>query len=1824
MKYSIIIPTYNHLEDCLKPCLDSVIQNSSPSVEIIVIANGCTDATETYVRNLNCANIRLICFTEPLGYTKAINEGIKASTGDYLVLLNNDCVILNSNWLDILYSPFVDANVGITGPMLQTHPTTKINFLLFFCVMIRRSLIDRLGLLDESFNPGYGEDIDYCKKAEQIGYKIVQVPDSYSNNFPLWHIGSKTVHSVPLWDDIVARNEKILKDRYNNNIKYSIIIPTYNHFKDCLEPCVQSIIQHTDLSDKEIIIVANGCTDGTKEYIDALANTTFFKALWVDHPIGYIKAINLGIANASGEYVILLNNDTVIHNSNWISILEEPYNKYQNVGISGPHKSWIPELEQEYMLFFCVMIKKSLFNQIGVLDESFGKGYLEDVDFAMRTKQAGYQLVQVPFDISFSKDKTHREENIDHFPIVHIGSATFSDNMEERDGLIKRNLAILKQKHGIKEMSHSRKIYDCFTFFNELDLLEIRLNELYNIVHRFVLVEARYTHQGNPKPLYFDENKQRFNKFLNKIEHIIIDEFPPVPVDFVRFADPVQNADWWRESYQRSAIKQGLKDCADNDIIILTDADEIPCAKTVEKYKPEMGLCCLKMKLYYFKINYEMADWMKARIFPYSEVKNCNIDDFRSCKDNDYVTTLDNGGWHFSFLGNVEHIKQKISSWAHREYNTSDINNEQNILSSISNVQDVFKRDLPLKIVPIDKSYPQYILDNISYYKKLDLVFDVENKYIVPNDKRTEEHIRLYNKNLYTEVLDINSYDVTSKEIEGKYVVDLGANVGAFALLAWRMGAKQIFCFEPNKDNFNLLKNNFVEYSNIKSFNCAVAAPGVNSVKIDGEGVCAKVSDHGTDVPAISLHNIAQMIDDEFVLKIDIEESEYDVLMKTDVKDLLKCSIIYAEFHTSTQHDRTELVSFLTNIGFDVKEIHKVTFGIWTYNGDFIADQNPVNGIYKCVRKPQKPKVYDCFTFCDELDLLEIRLNELDPYVDKFIIAEMTVTHTNFPKPLYFEENKQRFSKFLHKIEHLVINSCPQNPDPWYRERYQRNYMIHALHKQCNDNDIVIISDVDEIPKGNKICEYDSSKDYMYFEQKKYDFYYNLYMGIDPAQPGVFSKISTYGYIRKHKLDLNDLRYKNITDQHKIADGGWHFSWMGGAAKVINKLRSFGHQELLDELILEGKIPLSAKQSDFVPSPEHISFVEKNLTNCIDIFNRKQYKDIKLVNIDNTFPKYIQEHENDYITKGLIKKVPMANVAIVMPYYNDPDLVQKSVNAILNQNYQNWNLFVIDDGSKAEYKASVVLNKIINDRIHIIECDHKGVSAARNKALEIIKSNPHYEYVAYCDSDDIWNKDYLSSQLIALKEADFVYSNVQPVFIENGQNAIPVGIPSYDEYPGIDALLSNGFIYISSVVHHRKCLSVGNFNSKVNSIEDWEMWIRMAKAGFKFKKNNLTSIIYGVKNNGMASKRNLAVDKEMQKLHKDFITRYDTKVAKKDIEVTAYISTKNRYFTTLPLAILSIVNQTVKPKYLVIFDDNDINSRVDLREVAPYKELFQLVSNKGIQWYVFFGEGKGQVHNHQKIINWNDATEWLFRVDDDDVLEPDCLEKLINNINDDVGAIGGSVIMPSAKTFPSENCSGKIEDIYTHANVQWSNYPQPIEVDHLHNTFLYRKSASKHGYCTELSAVAHREETLFSYEMKRNGWKLIVDTSAKTWHLRDTDGGIRSYNNQQLWDHDEQIFINKMSRWGVNFDKSKLIVLDCGLGDHYAFKNILPELKAKYNDIILAVCYPEVFEGDGVKLISIADAMELDKNLDKYNVYKWMWDKNWSGSLVDAYRGMYL
>ena len=322
------------------------------------------------------------------------------------------------------------------------------------------------------------------------------------------------------------------------------------------------------------------------------------------------------------------------------------------------------------------------------------------------------------------------------------------------------------------------------------------------------------------------------------------------------------------------------------------------------------------------------------------------------------------------------------------------------------------------------------------------------------------------------------------------------------------------------------------------------------------------------------------------------------------------------------------------------------------------------------------------------------------------------------------------------------------------------------------------------------------------------------------------------------------------------------------------------------------------------------------------------------------------------------------------------------------------------------------------------------------------------------------------------------------------------------------------------------------------------------------------------------------------------------------MQILCSIATRGRYHTTLPLVLNAIINQTRLPDKLVIFDDND--EPQDMRKEMLYQYFFKMLDIKGVKWEWLFAQKKGQHHIHQMANTM--GYDWVWRVDDDAVPEPNVLEKLSSFVMcfTDVGAVGGSILTPSI--MDTTISSGDIDKIDSEPNIQWGIIPKYKKVDHLHCSFLYR--AGIYDYNLGLSRVAHREETLFTYGLKQKGYNNYVIPNAVTWHLKNPEGGIRSESKMEMYYHDEQIFKNFLEN-----RNNTIVVLNCGLGDHIVFSHVLPDLK---NPIVFG-CYPEL-----IPCRSIAESQHLFGNIDQWNIYKKMDQWKWKGSLEDAFRKLYL
>lgn len=208
-------------------------------------------------------------------------------------------------------------------------------------------------------------------------------------------------------------------------MKYSVVIPTYNHCDDFLKPCIDSIVQYTHLEDIELIVSANGCIDNTKQYLELLKTIIpNLKIVWSDQPLGFAKATNLGIQAATGEKIVLLNNDTKFLNqekNTWLNMLSAPFEN-SKCGITCVVKEYSRVMQRDFAVFFCVMIDRKVFDTIGLLNEEYGTGSGEDMEFCILAEAAGFEVEEVS-----PKTKLNKKYFTGVFPIYHFGEGTVHD-----------------------------------------------------------------------------------------------------------------------------------------------------------------------------------------------------------------------------------------------------------------------------------------------------------------------------------------------------------------------------------------------------------------------------------------------------------------------------------------------------------------------------------------------------------------------------------------------------------------------------------------------------------------------------------------------------------------------------------------------------------------------------------------------------------------------------------------------------------------------------------------------------------------------------------------------------------------------------------------------------------------------------------------------------------------------------------------------------------------------------------------------------------------------------------------------------------------------------------------------------------------------------------------------------------------------------------------------------------------------------------------------------------------------------------------------------
>jgi GT2 family glycosyltransferase len=490
---SVVIPVWNQLKYTQR-CIESIRIHTPEPYELIVVDNGSTDGTANWVQQTK--DIRLIQNAENLGFSAAVNQGVAASCGEQVLILNNDTIVTSGYLEKMLHVLNSSERIGLVGPcsndvpgpqrvdtplgslgelesFARRHAERQSESLVFvkvlggFCLLIRKSVFERVGTFCEEFGIGTYDDYDFCTRALSAGYQLAIAQRAYVH-----HFGSRTLHASGI--DIGAllkRNESLFQSRCKalelgpateafRLPLVSIVIVTFNAI-EMTKMCLRSIRGNTS-EPYEIIVVDNGSTDGTAQELKHLSSVRL-----IENPLnlGFPVASNQGIASSIGHEILLLNNDVIV-TAGWLTRLRKVLRSSNAIGLVGPYSNAVSGNQQvavdyrelkdlgpfaerwardhaddemaktDRLIGFCLLFRHELVERIGLLDERFGLGNYEDDDFCKRARMAGFELAIA------------RQCFVHHF-----GSASFRLNGVDHAALLKRNGELFAEKWALDRPS---------------------------------------------------------------------------------------------------------------------------------------------------------------------------------------------------------------------------------------------------------------------------------------------------------------------------------------------------------------------------------------------------------------------------------------------------------------------------------------------------------------------------------------------------------------------------------------------------------------------------------------------------------------------------------------------------------------------------------------------------------------------------------------------------------------------------------------------------------------------------------------------------------------------------------------------------------------------------------------------------------------------------------------------------------------------------------------------------------------------------------------------------------------------------------------------------------------------------------------------------------------------------------------------------------------------------------------------------------------------------------------------------------------------------
>ncbi len=698
---SVVILAWNAWE-VTKACLDSIEATLRDGDEVIVVDNGSTDGTQTNLQAYPW--VKVVRNDLNLGFAAGNNKGYMATTRPFVVFLNND-TIPTGRWLDYLLYPFSDEAVGATGPrsnyvtgpqMVDKVPYSagdmlsmrhfaarwsaqhareveQVDMLIGFCMAVRRTAFEEVGGFDESFGVGGFEDNDLCVRLNKSGWKLCIAHGSFVHheghrtfdaNGMDWYTeqqrnrgyfmskhGASSVSFLVSGDGEMGNTEPEQRNSYYYYDRPEVVarIPigarrvlelgcaagrlgaSLKNRQECyvigIEKEPQPATEAASLLNEVIVADLSNVLSGIRGDFDAIVAADVLEHL--EDPWSVVRQC-VALLRPGGVIVVSIPN---IANLAIIAGLAGGSFPYADAGI----------LDRTHLRFFTRAGVKGMFIEAGLNVESLEA--IRDPQFAHLEISPGGST-----DIS----------------VVAIGNVVVRGVDTRRlDELAAVQFLVTARKRTRMSMPRRRpRVYDCIPFFNELDMLDARMEEMSPVVDVFAISESSLTYSGTDKPLIFPDQRERFTNYGREIRYLEAEL-------------PRDGGTWQREASQRDALAVALSDADPDDVVICCDLDEIVDAAKMDEIieATSAGPVALAMPVYYYSLSWRSPQrWIHAKAFRARDMPSS----FNWLRLSNIVgwgelPVVENAGWHLTYFGGIDRVHEKLSSFSHSEYNTPDI-----------------------------------------------------------------------------------------------------------------------------------------------------------------------------------------------------------------------------------------------------------------------------------------------------------------------------------------------------------------------------------------------------------------------------------------------------------------------------------------------------------------------------------------------------------------------------------------------------------------------------------------------------------------------------------------------------------------------------------------------------------------------------------------------------------------------------------------------------------------------------------------------------------------------------------------------------------------------------------------------------------------------------------------------------------------------------------------------------------------------------------------------------------------------------------------------